>query len=71
MSVSDINKNAVLSSVLQKFVDQTEKGVQKYGHTVNPDEYSTIEWIDHAIEESIDHIVYLTCLRTKIAEGKK
>lgn len=66
-----INKNAILAQVLDKLISQTNKGVEKYGNTVNPDEYSTIEWIDHAIEESIDHVVYLTVLKQKIVEGKK
>jgi len=66
-----INKNAILTQVLDKLIQQTNKGVDKYGTTVNPADYSTVEWIDHAIEESIDHIVYLTCLKTKIVEGKK
>ncbi len=66
-----INKNVILTQVLDKLISQTNKGVEKYGATVNPDDYSTVEWIDHAIEESIDHIVYLTCLKTKIVEGKK
>lgn len=66
-----ISTNAILSDVLEKFVTQTEKGVRKYGKTVDPADYSTIQWIDHAIEESIDHIVYLTTLKRKIAEANR
>lgn len=69
--IDHINKNAVLTQVLDKLVTQTNKGVDKYGKTVNPADYSTVEWIDHAIEESIDQVVYLTCLKMKIVEGKK
>ena len=65
-----INKNEILKEVLNKLVSQTDKGIEKYGRTVSVDDYSTVEWIDHAIEESIDHIVYLTCLKQKIVEGK-
>lgn len=71
MSVNHINKNAILKQVLDKLITQTNKGVEKYGEAVNPDSYSTVEWIDHAIEESIDHIVYLTVLKEKIVEGKQ
>ena len=69
--VNHINKNDILTQVLDKLITQTNKGVDKYGETVNTDSYETIEWIDHAIEESIDHIVYLTVLKQKIVEGKK
>lgn len=71
MTINKINKNAILTQVLDKLISQTNKGVEKYGETVNPDDYSTVEWIDHAIEESIDYIVYLTVLKQKIVEGKK
>lgn len=69
--MNHINKNEILTQVLHKLVTQTEKGIEKYGETVNPDSYETIEWIDHAIEESIDHIVYLTVLKNQLVEGKK
>lgn len=69
--LKQVNKNAILTQVLDKLISQTNKGVEKYGNTVNPDDYSAIEWIDHAIEESIDHIVYLTVLKTKIMEGER
>lgn len=64
-----INKNEILTKVLDKLITQTNKGIEKYGETVNPDSYETIEWIDHAIEESIDHIVYLTVLKEKMIEN--
>lgn len=69
MTINEINKNAVLSEVLGVLVSQTEKGLKKYGNSVNPNEYSTIEWIQHAIEEHADAIVYLTVLKNKLVEG--
>lgn len=71
MTENHINKNAILTQVLDKLITQTNKGVEKYGETVNPDSLETVEWIDHAIEESIDHIIYLTVLKHKIVEGKQ
>ena len=47
---------------------QTAKGLAKYGTTVNPMDYTTIEWIEHAIQESMDKIVYLTVLKQKLEE---
>lgn len=69
MSMNEIEKNEVLTQVFHALVKQTEKGLKKYGNTVDPREYSTIEWIDHAIEEGIDQIVYLTVLKQRIKEG--
>lgn len=65
-----IDVNPILSEVLGALTAQTAKGIAKYPNTVNVDDYSVIGWIDHAIEEGIDQIVYLTALKQKIVEGK-
>jgi len=71
MSLGYVNKNAILTQVLNVLVEQTEKGVKKYGESVNPDSLETIEWLDHAVQEHADAIVYLTCLKQKLVEGKR
>ena len=71
MSIQEINKNVILSNVLQLLIDQTEKGVKKYGNTVNPDDYSLIEWINHTQQELADAIVYLETTKQKLVEGKR
>lgn len=69
MTINHINKNAILTQVLDVLITQTNKGVKKYGESVNPDSLETIEWLNHAIEEHADAIVYLTVLKTKLLEG--
>ncbi|MCT6924595.1 hypothetical protein [Metasolibacillus sp.] len=62
---SEINSNHVLSQVQELLINQTEKGIEKYGRTVRPSELSTAEWLDHASEEIIDLLVYLQVLKIK------
>lgn len=69
--MKEINKNVILSSVLEKFVQQTEKGLEKYGHSVNPDELTAIEWINHFQEEMIDAFIYSEIIKQKLIEGAK
>ena len=57
--------NPVLTGVLNKFYGQTEKGLQKYGNTVNPDEYTEEEWLLHFQQEMIDGAVYVETLIQK------
>lgn len=60
--------NGLLKSERAKEVlaNQTAKGLAKYGTTVNPDNYSPSEWINHAIEEGMDMLVYYTTLKMKV-----
>lgn len=66
-----IKNNPILNEVHSLLESQTKKGLEKYGNTVNPNEYSTVEWIEHAQQECIDKLVYLTILKHKIQEGVK
>ncbi|MDM5231462.1 hypothetical protein [Lysinibacillus pakistanensis] len=69
MTIEDqILANPVLREVNELLQNQTAKGLEKYGTTVNPMDYTTIEWIEHAIQESMDKIVYLTVLKQKLEE---
>ena len=66
MEIPDILKdNPILEGVLNKLVTQTQKGLEKYGTTVNADMLSMIEWINHAQEEIIDLLVYLETMKVK------
>lgn len=66
----EILKNPILRNVQEKFENQTVKGLAKYGETVNPDNLTTDEWLDHAIEEAIDFTVYLSVLKHKLSESE-
>lgn len=63
-----IAQDQILSQIQKKFETQTLKGVEKYGQTVADNDLTAIEWIDHAIEEAIDHIVYLECLKARLLQ---
>jgi hypothetical protein len=61
-----IQNNDILQEVQDLFINQTKKGLEKYGTTVNIDDYSLLEWIDHVLEEKVDELVYLVTLKHKI-----
>lgn len=58
--------NKTLVKVMQLLYNQTEKGIKKYGHAVDSDSLSDVEWIDHTMEELVDTLVYLQCLKQKL-----
>jgi hypothetical protein len=61
-----IQNNDILQEVQDLLINQTKKGLEKYGTTVNIDDYSLIEWIDHVLQEKVDELVYLVTLKHKI-----
>lgn len=58
--------NETLRNVEALLRKQTEKGFKKYGVIVEPDRLTDVQWIDHAMEELIDTLVYLQCLKEKL-----
>lgn len=69
MTIEDqILANPVLREVNELLQNQTAKGLAKYGKTVNPMDYTTIEWIEHVRQELMDELVYLTVLKQKMEE---
>lgn len=72
MTIEDqILANPVLREVNELLQNQTAKGIAKYGTTVKPMDYTTIEWIEHARQELMDELVYLTVLKQKLEEMQK
>jgi hypothetical protein len=61
-----IQNNDILKEVQELLLEQTKKGLEKYGTTVNIDDYSLLEWIDHVLQEKVDELVYLVTLKHKI-----
>lgn len=69
MTIDDeILANPVLREVRELLENQTAKGLAKYGTTVNPMDYTTIEWLKHYREEMIDGAVYATVVIRKLEE---
>nr|WGD93644.1 hypothetical protein P5629_08485 [Bacillus subtilis] len=51
--------NPIISSVIRKLNAQQEKGLAKYGQPVHVNAYDLHGWLQHALEETLDHAVYL------------
>lgn len=62
----EIIANDVLRQVNDLLELQTAKGIAKYGHTVDPNSLSVLEWYKHHREELLDSIVYTTIIINKL-----
>ncbi|PJZ01124.1 hypothetical protein CPT06_05830 [Bacillus vallismortis] len=51
--------NPIISAVISILNAQQEKGLAKYGQPVQINAYDLRGWLQHALEETLDHAVYL------------
>ena len=65
-----LKADSIVDSVVDKFIDRSRVGKAKYGVTLDREDWSLDQWIEAAIEEHIDAILYLQKIRTVIG-GKK
>ena len=65
----EFTPDSVVQSVVEKFVDRAEMGFKKYNATLDRRDLTTEEWINHALEEHMDAILYLTKLKQTLKNG--
>jgi len=65
-----VKTDSIVDSVVDRFIERASLGKSKYGKTMDRNDLSLEEWLDHAIEESMDHILYLTKIK-KVISGQK
>jgi len=58
--------DSIVLKVIERFKQRSEVGQKKYGTTMDRTDLSTKQWIDHAIEESMDLILYLEKLKQQL-----
>ena len=63
--------DSIVNSVIGAFIGRSNIGLQKYGTTLDRDDLSILDWIQHAQEEHMDAILYLEKLKTEIVKSKK
>jgi hypothetical protein len=62
----EIKRDRIVEGVIEKFRSRSEVGIKKYGTTLDRDDLSLEQWLDHAIEEQMDSILYLTKIKEEI-----
>lgn len=58
--------DSVVQSINKKFVARAEVGYNKYNATMDRDDLTTDEWINHAMEEMMDMLLYMEKLRAEL-----
>jgi len=60
------SNDSIVEEVIHLFQKRSEQGFKKYGTTLDRDDLSESEWIQHLQEELMDAILYLTKLKNTI-----
>jgi len=55
--------DSIVDSIVQKFLQRSALGQQKYGVTLDRTDLNVKDWIQHAQEELMDAILYLEKLK--------
>ena len=62
--------DSIVDSVVDQFIDRSRVGKLKYNTDLDRTDLSLAEWLEHAIQEHMDSILYLKKIKT-IIEGQK
>jgi hypothetical protein len=66
---TEFTPDSIVQSVVSKFVERAEMGLSKYNNTLDRNDLTVEQWIDHALEEHMDAILYLTKLKQELKNG--
>ena len=64
-------KDSIVESIINQFKQRSEIGIKKYNTTLDRNDLSTLEWIEHAKQEAMDFILYLEKLKSEVTNLKK
>lgn len=64
--IDEPQTDSIVESVINQFKQRSEAGINKYGTTLDRNDLSTLEWIEHAKQEAMDFILYLEKLKQEL-----
>jgi len=67
---TNVDPDPIVANVLKRMSARSKEGIEKYGCTMMREDVTTVQWIDHAIEELLDGAIYLERLKLNIVEGR-
>jgi hypothetical protein len=62
--------DSVVESIVSKFKQRSSVGKRKYGVTLDREDLSPLEWLNHFQEELMDGILYCERLKKEIINQK-
>ena len=63
-------KDQVVLSVMAKYAERSAVGLRKYGTTLDREDLTIFDWLNHLQEELMDATLYIERIRKEIAIEK-
>jgi succinate dehydrogenase flavin-adding protein (antitoxin of CptAB toxin-antitoxin module) len=63
-------QDPILLKVLAKYYERSETGIKKYKRTLDRDDLSLIDWLNHLQEELMDATLYIEKLKQDVKTSK-
>lgn len=63
--------DSVVSSVIEKYLERSRVGKEKYGTTLDRNDLSNIEWLIHLQEELMDATLYIEKLKKELSKEEE
>jgi hypothetical protein len=63
--------DSIVEEIIRKFSERAQMGEEKYGVTLDREDLSLIDWLNHALEEHMDAILYLQKIKTILDSQEK
>jgi hypothetical protein len=58
--------DTIVNTVIESFISRSNLGFKKYNKTLDREDLSTVDWVNHAQEELMDAILYLERLKKNL-----
>ena len=65
-----LKTDSIVDSIIDELIDRSRVGKAKYNTDLDRADLSLSEWLQHAIEEHLDAVLYLKKIKSTI-DGKK
>lgn len=64
----DIPKDPIVEAVVEKYQKRSTEGMIKYGVTMERKDLSTLDWLNHLMEELMDATLYLERMKRDLQD---
>jgi succinate dehydrogenase flavin-adding protein (antitoxin of CptAB toxin-antitoxin module) len=66
VGLDGVKKDPIVEKVKREFDVRSKIGISKYGKTLEENDLSLLQWLQHAKEEAMDQVLYLQCVIDEI-----
>lgn len=71
MQSNEFQPDSIVQSIIDKFTRRAKMGKEKYGTDMDRNDLTLLEWVEHAKEEAMDLVVYLTKIEEELKAKNK